>query len=289
MNHLFLTQCGHFIAEPSMAAAGDRQKNYASIEYQCSICRKPSNLLLPLYASQVFEHLNSSTSFTKDIPKDDLLKSFIYQLNLREKDPLALGWWRNPTCYSKHSLAHLDLESEALSQVQAKLMQYMDYYYQNTRACLNIVVIREHSFEEQITDSLCELLRYTEVIGLVPAVKSFGCVYHSLYTTLRLRIINEAERYKDTPGIIEHCSPSQLYFLLKTFLKSCQDPAQFKDLDLNSIMCRLLSLTVTSNYLGFQCYQRNRRWGSSGTNINPTGFPEIQTTGGRQADQRKMV
>lgn len=226
-----------------MAALGDRQKNYSLIENQCSICKKPSNLLLPVYANHVYEHLTSSTSFAKE-SKEGIIANLMDQLINHQKDQKSLGWWRDPKCYSKHSLAYLDLENESLSQVQGKLMQFIDYFQRNVRECLNVAVLRENSFEEQISDALCEFLRYSEVIGLVAAVKSFASVYHSIYVTLRLKVINEAERYKLTPEIIENSLPGTLTYLLAAVFESCSDPDQFKLLDLNSIMCRAISLTV---------------------------------------------
>lgn len=237
--------CGHFISDPSHGIKGDRGRNFNSLELMCPICKKPSNVQLPVYEQSMIDLLSKSST-PLEVSDADFLAKLINELADTIEHTNRQGWWRDTTCYKKHSLARFELQSDHIQLTRDRIYAFIRESFVANEKVLNKINPSTRTGVEEMADALVEILRYSELYGFVPTIQNFGQVYSSLYMTFRLMIITEAEKHKDKPELIEtRVFSSMLGCLLAVVFKELETE-DFLKIDLNALYCRAAVLIVIS-------------------------------------------
>ena len=241
--HLVVTMCGHYIADPIHGLRGDKSKNYSTLELMCPICKKPSNVQLPIYESSIVELINNSQK-KAEIAEQEYMPAFIGEITRVLRDNMQLGWWRDTRCYSKRTLAQFELQSDHIQSTNDKIYEFMRDHSTAREKVLNKINFTNHSVLEEMADAIADMLRYSEIYGFVPTIQSFGKVYNSLYLSLRLCIITESEKLNLKPECINTWVFSSMMGHLLAILFSSLETENFVQLDLNALFCRAAVLAV---------------------------------------------
>jgi hypothetical protein len=235
--------CGHYIADPSHGIKGDKSKNFKQMELMCPICKRPSNVQLPVYESSVIDLLSNAQK-KSDTRESDFLATLTKELCLTLEDHMRQGWWRDTSCYNKRSLAQFELQSDHIQLTNQKIYDFIKDNMMAREVILDEVNMTNRTSVEELADTMTDILRYTEVYGFVPTIQSFGQVYNSLYVTLRLIIITEAESLASKPELIGSIIFSKMLAHLLAVLFSGVESEDFEKIDLNSLFSRAAILSV---------------------------------------------
>jgi hypothetical protein len=178
-----ITNCGHFCKSIDKVPGGTTEKNYNLGEGACSICKKPINLLVPVFCSAVNEELAKTTpeSDNKDLYSlDNFLKAI--QQNLESQAPNP---YLSQQQYSQESVAKLSAEVACLPGSLFKLLPSL-IFKQSNKDKYPDTFADSGKMAMILINMFKTIMHLSDSRGFGHTATSFAQVYSNLYLALRL-------------------------------------------------------------------------------------------------------
>lgn len=222
----YITHCGHYLASSELAVMGERQRGYSPIEYCCAVCKRPFNVLLPMYPRPLMEGMMrpKTPGKTPTITLEKIVKALIdLDLDNIEVCPLFSNKCIPPEDTSVYDQCIADLMKLGLSMIA-----HMAYLQEED--------LLPYSQDPPFTDimSLCiaEYIRHSLHTGWASRVNFTVLPYVSLYQTIRLGnvLFNKTESW--------HKKDSTLFQRLMANMAVLMTPSSdpvFQRLDLHTL------------------------------------------------------
>lgn len=175
-----MNSCPHEIAYGTKLNKNQAYNSiYIDEEIGCPLCKKPSNLFLPVYSKDVYVALQSPHIFSKNFS----LPAFVALLESGSHDLSSLAGLSRE---AKDTIARQRglVENLANQAVSDEIL-----FDDNMKEAVDGYDGQVGRFHKLIAGGIAQLLRYTDVYSLANAIKSYSEIYHNLYISLRLMLL----------------------------------------------------------------------------------------------------
>lgn len=261
MGTIFTVTCGHPISKPSLALVDQSTHIYLDEETACPLCKRPSNLQMPIFRKDVFEALNTIQPKFAQIVANlnlhhfiDFLKSAI-SLDTDKLDPLYFS----SSTYSEDAIKVFQEERGYVNDTSSKYFTNFLMYLDNFKSVFEKSPNRNPEYDVLAAKSISGNLKYIELFGLANCVKEYSLVLHNLYLLMRqFALTNQMEReiQKNSPdqkGVPEpgskHLQGNLSTRILSKLLKCNENNANFIYLDLEKAYSMLIAESVSSSLI----------------------------------------
>lgn len=240
-----VTTCKHCISNCNLIPGDSTHKVYLEGELPCFLCKKPSNLPIPIFPKQVYETLWRENSENLEITLESVLsdlEKLLASENFEESSVFFAG-----EKLSEASITSMSAELEASDQLVSKAMVNNTLFKDMKDNASKLTFTDPAPVEWLILNSFIEVLLYSSLYGLANSAANFSMSYHNINLALKLMLTRE---HSEKLG--SETKTRILYSLsvIGQSLSTIRDlnSEEFLNCDLERIFCRALVHSVIDFY-----------------------------------------
>lgn len=244
---MIVTSCRHCLSNFSLIAGDPTHKVYLEGEVGCPVCKRPSNLPIPVFPQQIYQKFfkTSDNSEKKCLIKD--MAADILNVALQNKSEAANIYWKKKDL-SEEDEKSIENELIAVDQLFTKIM-VNNTIYNDIKEKATKKSSMSPSVEDALLNSFIEYLLYSNLYGLVNSVSSFASTYHNLHLALKLAILRDLGSDASRTDLVTRFSSyvqetGVALFAAKHGRSTPDGMSAFANVDLEVTYCKALVYTV---------------------------------------------
>lgn len=184
-----VTTCKHCISNHNLIPGDATHKVYLEGELPCFLCKKPSNLAIPIFPVQIFKTFWKDNSKPAESKIDDILAD-IHDIVTTENLEESTIFWTGEKL-DESTIATLAPELEAADLMVSKVMVNNTLFRDMKENASKIKISESDSVEWLLMNSFIEVLLYSNLYGLANSTANFSLSYHNISMALKLMIVRE--------------------------------------------------------------------------------------------------
>lgn len=238
LRDILVNSCPHEVAYGTKLSKNMAYNTiYIDEEIGCPLCRKPSNLFLPVYSRSVFSALHPLQPSTVD------LASFVAGL---ESGSAA---WSSMDVYAKDAKEVIRQQRGLVETLANQAVSNEILFEDNAKEAGVGYEQGVGRFHKLIARGIAQLLRYTEINSLANNIKSYSEIYHNLYISFRLMLLmdwtesNTLFISSDTPSKLSKYTRIRSS-LISILVESSPNGPSFIEANLDDLFSKLLTKLV---------------------------------------------
>lgn len=241
---VIITNCKHSVADYASIPGDQTHKVYNDSEVPCPLCKKPSNLPLPIFPKSTTDALAAIKA-----PSDASVKSFLQGLleSIRSATISSFLSSNKPTNLQEIN-TRLASDREASNELFSKIISNEVLFHDLLETAIPSQKENNIEVEKILLRSTAEMLLYSNLYGLANSVTGFSITYHNLFLALRIKLLKEFEEEPSSDFINRILPLLGLVgnFICQTRYKedSEEGKAAFINLDLEKSYCHLVVYLV---------------------------------------------